>query len=325
MAKKSKKTKEEAPEVLEAKTKKEKKKKAKVESTEFASEETGLDETSLDEIVANLSADDEAKKEEETTAENSSTVMDLQQLEQALEALIFASPKPLSLQRITRIFKEADIETEELKQVLDGLVEGYKERGLQIVKVGKSYQFRTHPDHGKLVQKLVEDKPARLSQSALEVLAIVAYKQPIVRAEIDAVRGIDSGHLMKGLLEKNLVRTDGHAEAAGRPLLYVTSPYFLEVFNLDSLDELPSLEEFQRELGEGQSSEGVDAADQDGISVLDADPDFYDKHSPLAANPDRGDFDTPAEDEIILPDFESGENDESSDAQLLSDAPMAEA
>ena len=160
-------------------------------------------------------------------------------------------------------------------------------RGFQLVKVAGGYQFRTHPSTADLLQKLLEDKPARLGQSALEVLSIVAYKQPITRAEIDSVRGVDSGHLIKGLLEKNLIRTQGHAETAGRPLLYGTAPYFLEVFSLGSLDELPSVEEFERELP-SDSAEAAVLAPELGA---------------LGAEPDRGVFDQIPEESVHAAEF----------------------
>lgn len=303
------------------KEKKKSKKKAAKAKPKKKEAEAKAEETEEAPVEEEIKAADESNEEAVAFSAD-----DLENLEQALEALIFASPKPISFQRISRIFKDSGIETDELRTILNNLVEANKDRGIQIVKVGKSFQYRTHPNQAKLVQKLVEDKPARLSQSALEVLAIVAYKQPIVRAEIDAVRGIDSGHLMKGLLEKNLVRTDGHAEAAGRPLLYVTTPYFLEVFNLDSLDDLPSLEEFQRELGEGKESDTDENGEAIEGTVLSADPDFYDKASPLAAEPDRGEFDVPAEDEVVLPDFSaSDDSEDEEDTSRMLDGPMAEA
>lgn len=222
---------------------------------------------------------------------------------QALEAVIFASPKAMSLVRLRNLLNSFDYDTSELPLMLQKLEEKYAQCGMQLIKVAGGYQLRTHPKNSDLLQKLLEDKPARLSPSALEVLAIVAYKQPVTRSEIDAVRGIDSGHLMRGLLEKNLVRTAGHAETPGRPLLYATTPYFLEVFSLGSLDDLPAIEEFQRELvpSDGESTEGAllaaDPALAEAAAFLEG------KESPLSANPDRGQFDAPAEDANEAPDF----------------------
>ncbi|NCN42112.1 SMC-Scp complex subunit ScpB, partial [bacterium] len=195
---------------------------------------------------------------------------------------------------------------ENITDYIESLTQKYETSGFQLVKVAGTYQFRSNPAQSDILQKLLEDKPVRISASALEVLSIISYKQPVSRAEIDAVRGVDSGHLTRGLMEKNLIKVTGHAETPGRPLLYGTTPYFLEVFTLDSLDNLPSLEEFNRELsvkGHGsEESEDADIAQADSID-LDEAAEFFDRESPLAANPDRGMFDEPDEEEVDSPDF----------------------
>ncbi len=219
------------------------------------------DTTPAPEHVETLEATPEATK-----------ITDLNEIERALEAVIFASPRAISLQRLKNLLQSFSYDTSSLLDVLKSLEQKMETRGFQLVKVAGGYQFRTHPATSDLLQKLLEDKPARLGQSALEVLSIIAYKQPVTRAEVDSVRGVDSGHLIKGLLEKNLIRTEGHAETAGRPLLYGTAPYFLEVFSLGSLDELPSVEEFERELPD----EANVLAPELGV---------------LGAEPDRGTFD----------------------------------
>lgn len=224
-------------------------------------------------------------------------ITDADAIEQALEAIIFAAPRALSFLKIRNLMSKMKYDVSELKEYIESLRQKYESRGIQLVPVAGGYQFRTHPAQRDLVEKLVEEKPVRLSGSALEVLSIVAYKQPITRAEIDVVRGVDSGHLVKGLLEKNLVRIVGHAESPGRPLLYQTTPYFLEVFSLGELEDLPSLDEFQREL----ISQGGEA------SVLEAMP--GEVPSQLAANPDRGAFDDVAIEDFDSPDFGESNSD----------------
>lgn len=215
-------------------------------------------------------------------------VTDRGQIKQVLEAVIFAAPRAITLLRLKNILTHFNFQTSDLKEILEELVSETSNRGFQLVKVAGGYQYRSHPEHAEVLQKLLEDKPARLGGSALEALAIVAYKQPVTRSEIDSVRGVDSGHLMKGLLEKNLIRTAGHAETPGRPLLYGTTPYFLEVFSLNSLDDLPAAEEFKRELAP-TAGDGTDDFSIDG--------------SGLASEPDRGNFDpSPGENEEA-PDF----------------------
>lgn len=224
------------------------------------------------------------------TAFSGALITNLDEIEQVLESVIFASTRPISLLRLKNLLTKYKYDVSNLGDVLTALEQKFETRGFQLSRVAGGYQFRTHPKNADVLQSLLEDKPARLSQSALEVLAIVAYKQPVTRSEIDAVRGIDSGHLMKGLLEKNLVRTVGHADTPGRPMIYGTTPYFLEVFSCGSLDDLPAVEEFQRELAPSDT-DAANAEDADGTLNV------------LAATPDRGAFDHPAEERFETPDF----------------------
>lgn len=225
-------------------------------------------------------------------------VTDINEIEAAVLALVFASPIALSTKKIKNLLTHGGYDVSQLDLVFESLYQSFEEKGIQLAKVAGGYQLRTNPKYAELVQKLVEEKPQRLSKSALEVLAIVAYKQPIIRADIDHVRGTDSGHLLKSLLEKNLVRTEGHKESPGRPLLYGTTPYFLEVFTLSSLDDLPAIEDFERELKDVDTGAG-----EEGGLVLNADPLF----GSLDANADRGDYDAPAEDQVEAPDFGEAE------------------
>ncbi len=243
----------------------------------------------------------------ETTTENTAVevqkITDLSEIEEVLQAIIFAAPKAMSTLRLRNLLTHFNYDSSSMGDILQMMIEQSANKGFQLVKVAGGYQYRSHPKHADVLQKLLEDKPTRLSNSALEVLTIVAYKQPLTRSEVDVIRGTDSGHLMKGLLEKNLVRTSGHAETPGRPLLYETTPYFLEVFTMSSLDDLPQMEEFNRELQEDSNTEGS----ENGFDILAADPAFFDKASPLAANPDRGEFDRQNEEVVEAPDFGSAE------------------
>lgn len=227
-----------------------------------------------------------------------------EQFAACLEALIFASPKALTTRRIKQLLSLSDYPLEELNDTLGWLIAKYSTGGILLEKVSGGFQFRTQADFSDHVKKLVDEKPARLSKSALEVLTIVSYKQPVTRADIDSIRGVDSGHLMRGLMDKNLVRTNGHAETVGRPLLYITTPYFLEVFGLNTLEDLPELADMVNELS--PTNEGSDQ--EITQTVLNALPgeelaEFFDKSSPLSANPDRGDFDQIEDEEIHQADF----------------------
>jgi segregation and condensation protein B len=125
-----------------------------------------------------------------------------------------------------------------------------QERGFEIWEVAGGYQLRTRPDLASYVQQMHEQRPARLSRAALETLAIVAYRQPVTRAEVEYVRGVDVGPILRGLVERKLVRIAGHRDVPGRPILYATTRRFLEVFGLEHLRDLPTLRDLEELMGE---------------------------------------------------------------------------
>lgn len=169
-----------------------------------------------------------------------------------VESLLFVSEEPLTLRQIQRIL--ADRDPKEVREAVEGLLQEYEglNRAFSIVNVAEGYQFRTKPQYSQWIRRLVRSKPPRLSRAALETLAIVAYKQPIVRAEIEQIRGVDTAGVLKSLLEKDLIRIVGRKEVPGRPMVYGTSRRFLELFNLKDLSGLPTLQEIN-ELEEGRS------------------------------------------------------------------------
>jgi segregation and condensation protein B len=166
-----------------------------------------------------------------------------------IEALIFASEVPLALEKICVILE--DIEKSEVKKAIDELIVEYAERrsGISITEVAGGFQYRTRSELGPWVKKLKGTKPASLSPAALETLAIVAYRQPIVKVEIEDIRGVDVSGPLKGLLEKKLIRIVGRKDVPGKTIIYGTTKKFLEVFNLKDLSELPTLREL-KELNE---------------------------------------------------------------------------
>ncbi len=162
-----------------------------------------------------------------------------------LESLLFVSESPIKLEALVGILSEWDEAT-----ILEGLkrlrrdYEG-EDRGLELVEVAGGYQFRTKPQWSQWVHRLKKTKPIKLSQSALETLAIIAYRQPVIRPTIEMIRGVDSGWVIRSLLEKGLIRIMGRKEIPGRPLVYGTTKAFLELFNLNSLSDLPTLKEIE--------------------------------------------------------------------------------
>ena len=162
-----------------------------------------------------------------------------------IECLIFTAESALSVDRLCDLLPE--FERDDIRAALAELVGSHdgREGGIQLVEVAGGWQFRTSPDFQQYVVRHVKTKAAKFSQSSLETLAIVAYRQPITRAEVEHLRGVDCGGVLKSLLDKRLVKILGKKDIPGRPLIYGTSREFLEVFGLKDLKSLPTLKEIQ--------------------------------------------------------------------------------
>jgi segregation and condensation protein B len=162
-------------------------------------------------------------------------------LKSILESLLFVTDKPMPANRLAKI---AHATTKEVQRLLDVLVGEYSTRGIELVEVAGGYQFRSSVENAPFVRELVARKPVRLTRAQIETLSILAYRQPVTRPEIDEVRGVDSGSALKVLMDRGLIKILGRKEEAGRPLLYGTTPHFLEFFGLPSLSDLPTLREY---------------------------------------------------------------------------------
>ena len=167
------------------------------------------------------------------------------ELKPILESIIFVSPSPVKLETLVEILPESNRE-----MILEGLhriEEEYEDtsRGVELVEVAGGYQFRTKPVWAEWVARLKKAKTVKFSQSALETLAIIAYRQPVIRPQIEEIRGVDCGWVLRSLMEKGLVKILGRKDLPGRPIIYGTTKGFLELFNLNSLADLPSLKEIQ--------------------------------------------------------------------------------
>jgi segregation and condensation protein B len=162
-----------------------------------------------------------------------------------IEAIIFASEAPLTAERVAEIIP--DTEKREITALLEKLVRDHETRGggFCLMEVAGGFQFRTRQDMAPWIRKLKAARPAMLSPAALETLAVVAYRQPLVKSEIDRIRGVDTSGALKGLLDKKLVRIVGRKDVPGKPIIYGTTKKFLEVFNLRDLSELPTLRELK--------------------------------------------------------------------------------
>ncbi len=162
-----------------------------------------------------------------------------------IECIIFTAETALSLDRLCEMLPE--FERDDIRAALAGLVGSHEGRGggVQLAEVAGGWQFRTRPDYQQYVVRHVKTKASKFSQSSLETLAIVAYRQPLTRAEVEHLRGVDCGGVLKSLLEKRLIKILGKKDIPGRPLIYGTSREFLEVFGLKDLKSLPTLKEIQ--------------------------------------------------------------------------------
>ena len=194
------------------------------------------------------------EKEQEDKLWQARTGLNHETLCGAIETIIFMSDKPVTLQKIkTQI--DTDLPLRVVHESIARLQEEYesKHHGIRLMEVAQGYQFRTKATYSNIVKNMFKVSSMQLSPTALEVLAIIAYKQPISKTAIESIRGVDSSHIVRQLMDKRLVRITGRSEEMGRPSLYGTSNEFLEVFNLNEITELPS----ESELNELASASDV--------------------------------------------------------------------
>jgi segregation and condensation protein B len=187
-----------------------------------------------------------------------------EKIESIIESLLFVAGEPVTVKRMCEVIGEA--KKAEIQAALDELMRRLEDpaRGLRVVEVAGGYQFQTAPDNAPWAARLLQARPIRLSRASLEALAIVAYRQPATRSEVDEIRGVDSGGVLKTLLEYGFIRIAGRKDVPGKPLIYATDKRFMEFFRLKSLAELPTL----RELSEIQE-ERLAEAEQQGILPLE--------------------------------------------------------
>lgn len=167
------------------------------------------------------------------------------ELKWILEAILMSSPVSLSLEALKAAFTVEEQPTNlAMKKALDELAIDYESRAISLIYTANGYCFRTKNAFAPWIARLLTEKPLKYSNAFLEVLAIIAYKQPITRADIEAIRGVAvSSQMLKTLLEREWIHVAGHRDVPGKPAVYVTTPNFLDYFNLETLDDLPLLEE----------------------------------------------------------------------------------
>jgi segregation and condensation protein B len=235
--------------------------------------EEGAVEAVTDEMTderrrADAAGEDTERSAEATSGGEEGVVSLRPRLDGVVESLLFAAGAPLALRRLVDVLDGAT--AKDVKAAIERLMAEYNrpERGIHLLAVAGGYQFRSAPANAEWVRSLLRERPARLGRAALETLSVIAYKQPATRAEIEAVRGVDADSAIASLLAKRLIKIAGRKEAVGRPLMYTTTPEFLEVFGLNDLGELPVL----KEIGPVQEPEDeavLDDGDQWGAAAED--------------------------------------------------------
>ncbi len=229
--------------------------------------------------------------------------MEVQEIKSIIESLIFVADEPITDRQLLEVLAEAGVTQAELSAAIDSIRSDLNDnaaRGLKLAEIAGGYQFRTKESNACWIQKLNVPKPMRLSQPALETLAIVAYRQPLVRSEIEQIRGVDVGAVLKTLLERNLIRIIGRRDEAGQPLIYGTTREFLETFNLKNLHELPTLADI-----EDLVRQKVETESQTPLIIVKSDDE---EPTEIVENDDEDDEDE--ETEVIKREDEDEEEDE---------------
>jgi len=196
--------------------------------------------------------------------------METEQLKLVIEAILLAAGRPLTLDQLLAMFEEQERpQRKQVREALAALQADYTGRGIDLVEVGSGYRIQVRSSMQPWVSRLWEEKPARYSRALLETLALIAYRQPITRGEIEEVRGVSvSSNIIKTLQERDWIHVVGHREVPGRPAMYGTTRQFLDYFSLKALDELPSLAEL-RDLNEIGRELELDLSDIPGLQVED--------------------------------------------------------
>ena len=183
----------------------------------------------------------------------------MEDIKNIIESLLFVAEDPLTIDSIKKVLDSTD--SNAIRNVLIELSSEYEARkgGFFLREVAGGFQIRTRPEYSQWIRRLLRPNPLRLSNAALETLAIVAYKQPVIRSDIEHLRGVDCGGILRMLLERKLIRVVGRKEIPGRPIIYTTTKKFLELFELKDLRDLPSPKEIE-ELGNSSSETLADTA-----------------------------------------------------------------
>jgi segregation and condensation protein B len=201
--------------------------------------------------------------------------MEREQERRIVEAIILAASEPIAPSRIAGVLPSCN--PSQVRAIVDELNAEYAEqrRAFEIWEVAGGYQLRSLPEFAPYLRQIQTTRPLRLSPAALETLAVIAYRQPVTRAEIEHIRGVDAGAVLRSLLDRQLVRIAGHREVPGRPIVYATSRRFLEVFGLAKLGDLPAMRAIEA-LGESAEALGEPTGTSSDAAVANDDVDVDD-------------------------------------------------
>lgn len=169
------------------------------------------------------------------------------EIKRIVEAILFAANRPMTIKQVIDVFPEIERpETIEVLGAIESITEDYRDRPIELKKVASGYRFQVRQELSRWVTRLFEEKPPRYSRALLETLAIIAYRQPVTRGEIEDIRGVSvSSGIIQTLLERDWIKVVAHKEAPGRPALFGTTKQFLDYFNITTLNDLPTLQEIQ--------------------------------------------------------------------------------
>ncbi|MGZ5105946.1 MAG: SMC-Scp complex subunit ScpB, partial [Usitatibacter sp.] len=186
--------------------------------------------------------------------------VDIVHVKRVLEAALLSSTDPLTVQQLKRLFA-GEVDADNIRKVLDELKDEWAERSIELTTVASGWRFRVKPDYQKFLDRITNEKPPRYSRAVLETLAIIAYRQPVTRGDIEEVRGVAvSPPTLNALVERGWVEIVGHRETPGRPAIFATTKKFLDDLNVRSLEELPPLDEIQSALEPAASLVALEAA-----------------------------------------------------------------
>ncbi|MCX7063825.1 MAG: SMC-Scp complex subunit ScpB [Proteobacteria bacterium] len=173
-------------------------------------------------------------------------MLQIERIKQIVEAALLCADEPLTIELLERLFAAEECDTATLKSVLDALEHDTADRGIELKRVASGYRFQVRQELAPWMSRMWEDRPPRYSRALLETLALIAYKQPVTRGDIEQVRGVTvNSNMVRMLLERDWIRVVGYREVPGRPAMYGTTKTFLDYFNLKTLDELPTLPEIK--------------------------------------------------------------------------------